>query len=207
MKIPRDKAGTAPPGGIHRALGAIAVLFVLLVAVSPAAAQPIRVLQIEGIDGFLEAGFFTSLETRDRAKSGKSEFNRVEMSQILDLDTYGYIYHPRFVKFSGGIQLEAIEGLAGQSDTRMLVGGNFRMDFLADHPNSLSAYFRAQESQVPRPQVAAESSHRGEQIVRLHVGRPEVDLIEASVRIGQALVKGEAQFRDTIRSLEVPEQR
>jgi hypothetical protein len=129
------------------------VLFAFLGSAAPAAAQDTRLFQIEGIDGFVELGFVTSLDNRSRRVSNSSDadFNRVELSQILDLNTYGFIYHPRLVTFSGGIRLEGIEGLAGQSDTRLLVGGDFRFNFLETHPNSLSIFGRVQEAQVTRP--------------------------------------------------------
>jgi hypothetical protein len=151
MKIPRDTTGTAPPGGIQRVIGAIAVLFLLLGGAAPAAAQAIRLLQFDDIGGAVEAGFFTNLQDRTRTSSSGSQFDRVELSQLLRLDTHGYIYHPRFLTFDTGLRLEAIEGLAGQSDNRLLGGGDFRFNFLERHPNSLSIYGRYLESEYARP--------------------------------------------------------
>ena len=72
MKIPRDKTGAAPPGGIHRALGAIAVLFLFLGGAAPAAAQPVHLFQLEDISGTVEVGFRTDLENRSRSASKDS---------------------------------------------------------------------------------------------------------------------------------------
>jgi hypothetical protein len=147
MKILRDKTGAALRCGTQRVLGAVAVLFLFLGGTAPAAAQGIRLLQINGVRGTVEAGFLTTLEERTRSKSSDSDFDRVELSQLVHLNTYGYIYHPRFLTFDTGIQFEAIEGLAGQSDNRILWGGNFRFNFLESHPNSLSIFGTRIESE------------------------------------------------------------
>ena len=151
MKIPRDKTGAALPGGIYRRIGAIAVLSILMGGVGPAAAQDIRLFQLEDIGGTLEMGFLTDLEDRSRSSSSGSEFDRVELSQLLRLNTRGYIYHPRFLTFDTGLNFEAIEGLAGQRDNRLLFGGDFRFNFLEKHPNSLSVFGTILESEFARP--------------------------------------------------------
>jgi hypothetical protein len=151
MKIPRDKTGAARPGGIHRALGAIAVLFLCLGGAVPSAAQDTRLFQIEDISGIVELGFLTNLEDRSRSSSSGSNFDRVELSQLLHLNAHGYIYHPRFLTFDTGLKLETIEGLAGQSDNRILVGGNWRFNFLESHRNSLSIYGTILDSEAARP--------------------------------------------------------
>ncbi|MBW2692870.1 MAG: hypothetical protein JRE57_09580 [Deltaproteobacteria bacterium] len=74
----------------------------------------------------------------------------MELSQLLRMNTYGYIYHPRFLTFDTGVKLEAIEGLAGQSDTRFLWGGDFRFNFLQSHRNSLSVFGKRLESEFAR---------------------------------------------------------
>jgi len=151
MKIARDKTGAAPPGGIHRALGAIAVLFILLGAAAPAAAQAIRLFQLEDIGGTVEVGFLSDLGNRSRSSSRGSDFDRIELSQILHLNADGYIYHPRFLTFDTGLKLEAIEGLADQGGNRLLWGGDFRFNFLEKHPNSLSIYGAMFDSEFARP--------------------------------------------------------
>ena len=119
---------------MHGAFGAIAMLCVFLGGAGSAAAQEIRMFHLEGIDGVAEAGFLTDLQDRKRSTSNGSEFDRVELSQLLHLNTFGYIYHPRFLTFDTGIKLEVIEGLSGQSDTRFLGGGDFRFNFLETQP-------------------------------------------------------------------------
>ena len=151
MKIPRDKTGAACPGGIHRALGAIAVLCVLLGTAAPAAAQGVGVFQIEDFSGAVELGFLTDLEDRSRSSSSGSDFDRVELSQLLELNTDGYIYHPRFLTFDLGLEVETIEGLAGQSDNRILAGGDWRFNFLESHRNSLSTYGSVLDTEFQRP--------------------------------------------------------
>jgi hypothetical protein len=151
MKISSDKAGAAAFGGVHRTVGIIVVLFALLGGTAPVAAQDVRLFQIEDIGGSVELGFFTSLEDRSRSNSTASNFDRVELSQFLDLNTGGYIYHPRFLTFNAGLQVEAIEGLAGESDSRILVGGDWSFNFLESHRNSLSTYGRIHNSEFQRP--------------------------------------------------------
>ena len=151
MKIPRDKTGAAPPGGMYRAIEAIAVLFLFLGGAAPVAAQGTRLFQIEDISGTVELGFLTDLEDRTRTSSIGSDFDRVELSQLLRLNTQGFIYHPRFLTFDGGFQIESIEGLAGESDNRLLLGGDWRFNFLESHPNSLSIYGRVSNSEFARP--------------------------------------------------------
>jgi hypothetical protein len=151
MKIPRDRTGAAPAGGKRCAIGAIAVLFSFLGGAGPAAAQAIRAFQLEDISGTVEAGFLTDLEDRSRSSSSGSEFDRIELSQLLHLNAYGYIYHPRFLTFDTGFKFEAIEGLAGQSDNRLLWGGDFRFNFLEQHRNSLSIYGSRFDSEFARP--------------------------------------------------------
>ena len=136
---------------MHCALCVIAVLFVLLEGVEPVAAQDTRLFQIEGIGGTAEMGFLTDLQDRSRSSSRGSDFNRVELSQLLHINTFGYIYHPRFLTFDNGFKFEAIEGLAGQSGNRFLWGGDFRFNFFEQHRNSLSIYGTRVESQLARP--------------------------------------------------------
>ncbi|MBW2541013.1 MAG: hypothetical protein JRF15_02900, partial [Deltaproteobacteria bacterium] len=107
--------------------------------------------QLESIDGMLEGGFLTDLQDRTRSTSSGSEFNRVELSQLLHLNTFGYIYHPRFLTFDTGLKLEAIQGLSGQSDTRFLWGGDFRINFLENHRNSLSLFGTVLDSEQSPP--------------------------------------------------------
>jgi hypothetical protein len=141
----------APPGGIRRVAEVIAVLFLLLGGDSPAAAQDIRLFQIENIGGTVELGFLTDLQDRERSRSSNSDFDRVELSQLVHLNSQGYIYHPRFLTFDVGAEFEAIEGLAGQSDTRILGGGDWRFNFLEEHRNSLSIYGTILDSEYQRP--------------------------------------------------------
>jgi hypothetical protein len=122
----------------------------MLGSVGSAGAQPVRFFQLEDIWGHVEAGFFTDLQDRSRSVSDGSEFDRVELSQLLRLNTHGYIYHPRFMTFDTGVQIEAIQGLAGQSDDRFLWGGNFQFNFLQAHANSLSVYGTRVESEASR---------------------------------------------------------
>lgn len=151
MQNPCDKAGAALPGGVRRTIGAVVVLFVFLGSAMPATAQEVRLFQIEGIDGFFELGFLTNIDDRLRTNSSDSNFSRIELSQLLDLRTHGYFYHPRLLTFVGGLQLEGIEGLAGETSTRLLVGGDYRFDFFSRHRNSLSLFGRYKESNVTRP--------------------------------------------------------
>ncbi len=151
MTIPRDKTGAAPPGGKRCAIGVIAVLFLFLGGVGTAAAQAIRLFQLEDISGSIEASFLADRQDRSRSSSSGSEFDRMELSQLMHLNTYGYIYHPRFWTFHTGLKLEAIEGLAGQSGDRFFWGGNFRFNFLQEHRNSLSIYGTRLESEFARP--------------------------------------------------------
>ncbi|MFV2070175.1 MAG: hypothetical protein ACC645_24675, partial [Pirellulales bacterium] len=125
--------------------------FLLLDGATPALAQGAGVLQIEDFSGIIELGFLTDLQDRTRSSSSGSEFDRVELSQILNFNTSGSIYHPRFLTFNAGLQLEMIEGMAGQSNDRILVGGDWRFNFLENHPNSLSTYGRVLDSEVQRP--------------------------------------------------------
>ena len=150
MKIPRDKTGAARPAGARCAIGAIAVLSILLGGVGSASAQAVRPFQLENIGGTVELGFLTDLQDRSRSDSSGSEFNRVELSQLLHLNTHGYVYHPRFMTFDTGLEFQGIESLSGQSDTRLLWGGNFRFNFLQNHRNSLSVYGTRIESESAR---------------------------------------------------------
>jgi len=150
MKIARDKAGAAPLGGISRAIGAIAVLLLFLGGAAPAAAQPVHLFQLEDISGTVEVGFRSDLENRSRSASKGSDFDRVDLSQLLHLNTHGYIYHPRFLTFDTGLRLEALEALSGDSGNRLLWGGDFRFNFLQHHRNSLSVYGSRFESEFAR---------------------------------------------------------
>jgi hypothetical protein len=75
----------------------------------------------------------------------------VELSQLLHLSADGYIYHPEFLTFDTGVKLEAIEGLAGQSDDRLLWGGDFRFNFLEKRQNSLSIHGTRSDAESAQP--------------------------------------------------------
>jgi len=151
MKIPRDKTAAASSRGVRAALRALTALIVLLARSSPVAAEEVRPLKIESIHGAIEAGLFTNLEDRTRSVSSGSQFDRAELSQLLHLETDGYIYHPEFLTFDTGLKLELIESMYGQGGNRFLWGGNWRFNFLENRKNSLSVYGSRLESEFARP--------------------------------------------------------
>jgi len=151
MKIPRDKIEAASSGGVRRVLLALTALIVLLARPAPVAAQEVRPFKVEGLHGAIEAGLFTNLEDRTRSISSGSQFDRAELSQLLHLETDGYIYHPEFLTFDTGLKLELIESLYGQGGNRFLWGGNWRFNFLKNRKNSLSVYGSRLESEFARP--------------------------------------------------------
>ncbi len=132
-------------------MGAIAVLFLFSGSAAPAEAQVVTPFRIEHLHGAVELGFFTNLEDRSRKRSSESNFDRVELSQLLNLKTDGYIYHPEFLTFDTGLKVELIEGVAGDSDNRILGGGDWRFNFLENRKNSLSIYGTYLQSEIQQP--------------------------------------------------------
>jgi hypothetical protein len=141
----------APFGAVFRAIAAIAIAFSLAVGAGRAGAQGIRLFELEDVRGFVELGFLTDLEDRSRSSSEDSDFDRIEFSQILDVETSAYVYHPRFLTIHGGARFEAIEDVGRAGDNRILMGGDWRFNFLPQHTNSLAIYGRINQSEFRRP--------------------------------------------------------
>jgi hypothetical protein len=151
MKSLRDQIGGAPAGAARCALAALAVLFALTSGAGRATADDVRLFQLTDIRGFAELGFFTSIQDRSRTTSPASTANRVEFSQLLNVSAIGYAYHPSFLTFEGGFQVEFIEDVLEQLDHRILPGGHFRFNFLENHRNGLSIFGRILRTEQQPP--------------------------------------------------------
>jgi hypothetical protein len=147
----RDQTGCAPLGALRREIAVLAVLFSLAGATGRAATQEVRPFRLTDIDGLVELGFLTDLEDRSRSTAQNSDFDRVQFSQLLDISFEGYAYHPRFLTFDAGFEIETIEDVLDSDENRILLGGDWRFDFLQQHRNSLSIYGRILESEFTRP--------------------------------------------------------
>ncbi len=151
MRNHRDRKRDAAGHAACRAVAALAVSFVLAGGAATAVAQDIRPFQLESFGGFVGLGFLTDLERRDRSGTDGSDFDRIEFSQYLEMNADAYVYHPRFLTMHGGIRFEAIEEVIGNSDNRILVGGDWRFDFLQKYRDNLSTYGNVSQSQAARP--------------------------------------------------------
>jgi hypothetical protein len=132
-------------------LAALVVLFSLAGGSGRAAAQEVQPFQLTDIDGLVELGFLTDLEDRSRSIAQNSDFDRIEFSQLLDMSFEGYVYHPRFLTFDAGFEVEAIEDVINTGENRILFGSDWRFDFLKQRSNSLSIYGRILEAEFARP--------------------------------------------------------
>jgi hypothetical protein len=151
MKSLRDQTGGAVPGAALRALAAFAALLALTSGTARAASNDVRLFNLTDFDGFAELGFFTALEDRSRTASEDSSFDRVEFSQLLNLNAGAYMYHPSFLTLHGGFQIELIEDVLDTDRNRILLGGDWRFNFLENHSESVSIFGRVMESESSRP--------------------------------------------------------
>jgi hypothetical protein len=151
MKNLRDQTGGALSGAARCAIAAFAALFALTSGAGRATADDIRPFRLTDISGSVELGFFTSLQDRSRATSQDSNFDRVEFSQLLDLNASAYIYHPSFLTFDGGFEIELIEDVINKDSNRILFGGDWRFNFLQNHRNGLAVFGRVSQSESARP--------------------------------------------------------
>jgi hypothetical protein len=151
MKNLRDQAGGALFGAARCAIAAFALLSALTSGAGRATAADVRLFRLTDISGFADLGFFTTLEDRSRTTSPDSDFDRVEFSQLLNLNASAYIYHPSFLTFQGGFQIELIEDVIDQDKNRILLGGNWNFNLLQNHRESLSVFGRVLETESARP--------------------------------------------------------
>ncbi len=125
-----------------------------------AAAQEdeIRMLKLTGLDGYLEYRVTDDNQSRERSGTGISwDSSELEYRESLRLDFDGYIYHPRLLRFQLGSQTELLqetnEGSAVQTsqNNRLLLGGDFRLIFLEEHPYTLTLQGNREELDVSQP--------------------------------------------------------
>ena len=114
-------------------LAGLALLALVGGIAEPAAAQPVRPVQLTGTDGFFELGIRNETEDRSRQRGGSVDrIERLELSEIFNLNVRGYAYHPRFLTFRTGFEIELLQEFR-DGDDRILPGGHWRLDVLPEH--------------------------------------------------------------------------
>jgi hypothetical protein len=142
--------------GVRLRHALLALLVPLLLSGRPdsAGAQQIEVLKLTDVRGFVELGVESRRELRER--DGQDTFDRddIDLREILNVSTSGYVYHPRFLTFSAGALLDLIQvSNRGEvtSDDREQLGGHWNLNFLKEHPWGLTLLGDVRELEIERP--------------------------------------------------------
>ena len=139
---------------LRRALLALLVPLVLSGRPDPATAQQIEPLKLTDVRGFVELGVESRRELRER--EGQDTFDRddINLREILNVSTSGYVYHPLFLTFTAGTLLDLIQvSTRGEitSDKREQLGGHWNLNFLKEHPWGLTLLGDVRELEIERP--------------------------------------------------------
>jgi len=151
MKSIRDETGRVLRGAVCRTLAALVVTFAVAGVARGGNDYDTELFHLRDVDGYVELGFFTDINDRSRESSRGSNLERIEFSEALDINIDAYVYHPRFLSLNGGINVETIQGMGNNGNNRVLVGGDWRLNFLREKPNSFAIFGKVTESEITRP--------------------------------------------------------
>jgi hypothetical protein len=151
MKSRLEETRRAPNGAAGCAIVAIVVLFAAEGIANGGNNSDTDMFHLTDVSGYVELGFFTDLNERSRSSSRNSNLERIEFSETLDIDIDAYIYHPWFLSLNGGLNVETIQDVGDSGSNRTLVGGDLRLDFLRQKPNSFAVFAKVVQSQIVRP--------------------------------------------------------
>jgi len=151
MKSRLEETRRAPNGAAGCAIAAIVVLFAAEGIANGGNNSDTDMFHLTDVSGYVELGFFTDLNERSRSSSRNSNLERIEFSETLDIDIDAYIYHPWFLSLNGGLNVETIQDVGDSGSNRTLVGGDLRLDFLRQKPNSFAVFAKVVQSQIVRP--------------------------------------------------------
>lgn len=122
-------------------------VFALLLSMSSHANEVVPV-RITNVEGSLTFAYRDDAQKINLAGDTSTEENRTAFEQALQIDTKGYVYHPKFLSFELGVGPQMV-----QSETHSITGSTYQseelynvnalMDFLQDKPYPLKlSYFR-----------------------------------------------------------------
>jgi hypothetical protein len=124
-------------------------------AIAPlrARAQQIRPIRLTDISGYVELEATHDREERSRSgaeTSSDREERRLQPRLRLNLD--GYVYHPRFLKYSGGGDVALVQEFGDrEGNDSLLLSGDWNLKLLPEHDYSLSLFGHAGETEISRP--------------------------------------------------------
>jgi hypothetical protein len=109
-----------------------------------------RLFRLSDFGGYLELGVRGEHEKRERPNAATSfKQTESEFEELLHLDLGGSLYHPRFLRYQAGLELDLFQEVNHGND-RFLVAGDWRLNFLEQHPYGFSTFGSVSESQVDR---------------------------------------------------------
>ncbi|MCF6283927.1 MAG: hypothetical protein L3K26_01865, partial [Candidatus Hydrogenedentes bacterium] len=119
--------------------------------------QEVKTVGISDISGHVEMGlkYREDVRVRDSVESS-SLTDEMRLHQQIRLNVDGYIVHPRFLEFFLGPEFEYFQqqtsalGFGDQKINDLLVGGDFRLTLLREHPYSVGLYANRTETDVDR---------------------------------------------------------
>jgi hypothetical protein len=118
-------------------------------------AQQVRLMEIDEISGYVELLTEFARERRESRNSSVWNAQDLRLSEILQVNLFGSVYHPRFLTYEGGVGVNFGQTKHWEDDSALSDGtlerAEWRLDFLGQHPWGVSFWGNTLDTDVERP--------------------------------------------------------
>jgi hypothetical protein len=134
---------------------ALLLLIVVAGSAEQSFAQQVRLMEINEISGYVELLTEVARERRESRNSDVWNATDLRLSEIVQVNLFGSVYHPRFLTYEGGVGVNFGQTKHWDDDSALSDGtlerADWRLDFLGQHPWGVSFWGSALDTDVERP--------------------------------------------------------